>query len=92
MYHFITTKKAGKTKSDDDDETNNDKSLNVINDENIRLFQSARSKTMPPSTLDKQSRKNKDMTVNKTITQNVNTDRLKLAKEEAERAIKVIFK
>ena len=47
---------------------------------------------MPPSTLDKQSRKNKDMTVNKTITQNVNTDRLKLAKEEAERAIKVIFK
>ena len=42
---------------------------------------------MPPSTLDKTSRKVKDKSSNQTM----NTDRLKLAKEEAERSIKVKY-
>jgi hypothetical protein len=48
---------------------------------------------MPPSTLDKLSRhKTKDITLSKPVNQTINTDRLKMAKEEAERAIKVNLK
>jgi hypothetical protein len=46
-------------------------------DENLKLFRSNRSKTMPPKT--KEYAKGL----------NLNPDRLKMAKEDAERAIKV---
>ena len=61
---------------------------NAINlDDNVKLFQSSRSKTMPPSTLT--NRKSKDYTTSSSKSNNlnsnnsINTDRLKLAKEEA---------
>ena len=51
-------------------------------DENVKLFRNNRSKTMPPS-----NRKAKDYAKGL----NINPDRLKMAKEDAERAIKVII-
>ena len=51
-------------------------------DENVKLFRNNRSKTMPPT-----NRKIKDYAKGL----NINPDRLKMAKEEAERAIKVII-
>ena len=58
-------------------------------DENLKLFRSTRSKSMPPSTiLLKKSTKDFSTKMNNN---NVNTDRLKMAKEEAEKAIKVFF-
>ena len=65
-------------------------------DENLKLFH--RSKSMPPSTI--LIKKNKDSTNNNSTNNynssfkmnknnDVNTDRLKMAKEEAEKAIKV---
>ena len=60
-------------------------------DDNVKLFQSSRSKTMPPSTLS--NKKTKEYTTlkpsNSISNANINTDRLKFAREEAERAIKV---
>lgn len=78
-----------------------------VQDDNLKLFQTSRSKTMPPSALNPTStKKNKELvsststsTSIKTINtntnnsnSNVNTDRLKIAKEEAEKAIKVFSK
>jgi len=98
IYIFIEIIALKIKKDETDEELNNDKNLtnnssNNAFDDNIRLFQSARSKTMPPSTLDKTvTRKNNKDTftfTHKPVTQTMNTDRLKMAKEEAERAIKV---
>ncbi len=52
-----------------------------VNDENVKLFRNNRSKTMPPT-----QRKVKDYAKGL----NINPDRLKMAKEDAEKAIKVI--
>ncbi len=89
---------------DDDDQDEIDDNLADLNnkdishkqdqsrvlDENLKLLH--RSKSMPPSTIllkknNNLSTNNSSLKMNKT--NDVNTDRLKMAKEEAERAIKV---
>jgi hypothetical protein len=74
--------------------------IDLAKNENIRNFQLSRSKTMPPLDFNKtilNSRKIRENTMaSKSTTAsifnqplNINPDRLKVAKEEAERAIKV---
>jgi len=63
---------------------------NMLLDDNLKLF--SRSKTLPTSALRKNfTSVNKSTNSNGGSSSNVNTDRLKNAREEAERAIKVIL-
>ena len=88
--YFLVTRNL--SDENDDEEKDSDpiitKSSEDLVDKNLGLV---RSKTMPPSTL--AATGNKRMKENSNLKQvsstNIITDRLKLAKEEAERAIKV---
>lgn len=57
-------------------------------DDNSKLFQQSRSKTMSSSALIGKKSKDSKL-INSSSSPNVNTDRLKMAREEAEKAIKV---
>ena len=56
-------------------------------DDNLKLL--TRSKSMPPTTIKKVNKEYNSSLAKTMASKDVNTDRLKMAKEEAERAIKV---
>jgi hypothetical protein len=80
--------------SDSTTNQNNTANSEQLDDNLNKLFQSSRSKSMPPSTILIKKQANTTSTnlvPVKSMNTNVNTDRLKMAKEEAEKAIKVFY-
>ena len=79
------------SKRDENEDEEKDNSTNMLPNpyeatgENVTML--VRSKTMPSSSVG--SRKHKESNLKQSSSTNMNTDRLKMAKEEAEKAIKV---